>query len=113
MSRRSAGTLILLAALPAALGGCAPRSIEDGLFPLEYHDPRRPAIAVQYPPGAARIISEYGSHTNATGQARTYTHNGLDLGRFGDEVLAMADGIVTRARGQRMGQHDHAVSWPR
>ncbi len=79
------------------------RPVEDGLLPLEYQDRNRPIIAVHYPLGATPIISDYGSHTSATGQTRTYIHNGLDLGRFGDDVLAMADGIVTRASGGEWG----------
>jgi murein DD-endopeptidase MepM/ murein hydrolase activator NlpD len=86
-----------------ALASCAIQPHDGKPLAKEYNEPRREIVPVHYPPGAPIISSEYASHVNATGQTRTYIHNGLDLGKFGDDVLAMADGIVTRASGNEWG----------
>lgn len=69
----------------------------------EYLMPNRQRIPVVYPPGAPPILSDYASSTNMVGTVRYHIHNGIDLGHFGDGLLAMADGVVTRASWSEWG----------
>ena len=48
-----------------------------------------------YPPGAPRIASDYGSMLGVNGGRRDRIHTGIDIkGGFGQEILAAADGRV-------------------
>ena len=50
---------------------------------------------LNYPPGAPRIASHFGSTLDAVGRTRIKPHSGIDiLGGYGQEILAAADGIV-------------------
>jgi len=60
-------------------------------------------IPLHYPPGAPQILSDFGASTSITGTPRTNIHNGIDLGRFGEPVLAMADGYVWKAEYSNSG----------
>ena len=89
---------------PADDGGAGLQAFVDGRPVKEYQLGHRAVMTPNYPRCAPRVISEYGVSTDPTGATRSFgPHNGIDIGRFGDDVLAMADGVVSQASGSQWG----------
>ena len=58
--------------------------------------------ALTYPLGAPKIDSGYGSYIGVNGGTRIAAHQGIDIiGNDGQEILAVADGIVLEATEER------------
>jgi murein DD-endopeptidase MepM/ murein hydrolase activator NlpD len=103
----TAGALAMICLAPPALADAESTEVSafTGNRPFkEYQLGARAQISPIYPRCTPKVISEFGASTDPTGAVRASgPHNGIDLGKFGDDVLAMASGTVSSAKHSEWG----------
>ncbi len=100
----------LLAATLCTVWPTGPAAPAETAVRLAWEQPARDALTPAYPAdlGCGRISSLFGDPTDLDGSPRPEPHEGIDLGDFGDLVIAPADGLV---RAVWRVEHDWGDDW--